>query len=58
MQIKMLQSIAGHADPDNDIEEFSFKPGDVVDLKDGVAKAWVAGGLAEAVQKEPKGKKK
>jgi hypothetical protein len=60
MKVKMLVSIAGHAEPKYGLPEFAFKPGEVVELTDTLAKAWIAGWLAEAVEekKAPEDKKK
>jgi hypothetical protein len=50
MRVKMIEARAGHADetynlPDN----FSFRPGEIVDLDDALAAAWIESGEAEAV---------
>jgi hypothetical protein len=49
MKIKMIQSIAGHADPRYEIADFAFRPGEEVDVFDSLAEAWIASGVAVAV---------
>ena len=53
MKVTIVQSIAGHADPRYELEDFSFRPGETVDLNDELAEAWLASGIA-AEYKEPK----
>lgn len=50
-KVKMLVSIAGHAEPRYDHADFSLAPGDVVELHPDLADAWVKGGHAEAAKK-------
>ena len=54
MKIKMLQSIAGHADPHHGLANFSFPPGCVVDVAEPLAKAWIASDIAIAAEKGDK----
>ena len=57
MKIRMLTSIAGHADPANGLDDdFSFKPGELLELDEPLAEAWIAAGHAE-VAPEPKHRK-
>jgi hypothetical protein len=46
MKIKMVVSISGHAMPEYGLEDFAFNPEQVVDLADGLALKWLAGGHA------------
>ena len=46
MKIVILQSIAGHADPRYDLADFSFAPGESVDIHQDLAVAWVDSGIA------------
>ena len=47
MTVKILVSIAGHEDPANGLERsFSFRPGDLTELPDGLAAKWIASGIA------------
>lgn len=49
MKIVMLEAVAGGADPDRGLlEDFSFKPGDLLELDDAQAQAWIASGRAVA----------
>jgi hypothetical protein len=51
--VRILVSIAGHADPTYNLEDFAFQPAQVVDLDDTLAGKWIAGGIAEALEVEP-----
>ncbi len=42
MKVTFTTSIAGHAMPEYDLPDFSFKPGDTVTLHDKLAAAWIA----------------
>jgi hypothetical protein len=46
MKVTMQQSIAGHADPRYDLADFSFAPGEIVDMNDELAGYWIAAGIA------------
>jgi hypothetical protein len=48
MKIRILQSIAGHAEPRYGLADFSFPPGAVVDVQEDLAKAWIASKIALA----------
>jgi hypothetical protein len=50
MKVKIVQSIAGHADPRYELKDFGFRPGEVVDVDDELASAWLVQGIAEAYQ--------
>lgn len=50
MKVRMLVSIAGGAEPLYGLEEFSFRPGEEVDLDDTLAGHWIAAGHASAVK--------
>lgn len=52
MKVCMCVSIAGHAEPMYGLGDFSFSPGDVVDLHPDLAEAWLANGHAEAAPEE------
>lgn len=56
--IRLLVSIAGHAEPLHELADFSFAPGDIAEVSADLAKAWIASGIAEAVEPTPKTKKK
>lgn len=47
MKVRILTSICGHAEPMYDLPDFCFAVGDVVDLHDGLASAWIKSGIAE-----------
>ena len=49
MKVRMLVSIAGHAEPKYGLPEFAFKPGEVVELNDTLAEAWVTAEIAQLV---------
>lgn len=51
MRVRMLISIAGNAEPNYGLPEFSFAPGDTPDLHKDLAKAWIAAGHAEKFRK-------
>ena len=51
MKVIILQSIAGNAEPRYDLPEFAFRPGEMVDLNDDLAKAWISSGVAEKPKK-------
>lgn len=47
MTVKMQTAIAGHADPKHGLaNDFSFGPGEVVDLPDELAAKWIDAGHA------------
>jgi hypothetical protein len=56
--IRLLVSIAGHADPAHELPDFAFAPGDLADVSAALAKAWIEGGIAEAIEPAPTPKKK
>jgi hypothetical protein len=49
IRVKMLVSIGGLAVPIYGLEEFSFEPGQIVELHPDLARSWISGGLAEAI---------
>ena len=51
MKVTILQSIAGHADPRYDLSEHSFRPNEIADLHNDLARAWCASGVAEKLKK-------
>jgi hypothetical protein len=51
MKIRMLVAIAGHAEPNYGLDDFSFAAGEVVDVDKKLATAWIEGGLAEKASK-------
>jgi hypothetical protein len=53
MRVKIIEPIAGHADERYNLEDHSFKPGEVVDLHDDLAAAWIADGRAAVPDPEP-----
>jgi len=46
----MKTSIAGHAEPMYGLPDFSFRIGEIVDLDQKLAEAWIASGIAEAIK--------
>lgn len=48
MKVRMLVSIAGHAEPIYELGDFSFAPGDEVELHPALAQAWIESGHAES----------
>ena len=51
MKIVILQSIAGLADPTYDQPEFGYAPGQVLEVSEALAKAWIAGAIAAKAKK-------
>jgi hypothetical protein len=51
MKVTILQSIAGNAEPLYGLPEFSFRPGETVELNDDLAKTWIASGIAAKAKK-------
>jgi hypothetical protein len=49
IRVKMLVSIGGLAESKYGLEDFSFEPGQIVELHPNLARSWIAGGLAEAI---------
>lgn len=49
MKVKMLAPIAGNANPDYNLPDFSFAAGEIVDVNASIANAWLASGLATPV---------
>ena len=54
MKIKILQSRAGHAQPQHRLADFSFPPGAVIDIAPFLAQAWIASKTAIAADKAEK----
>lgn len=52
MTVQMLVSIAGHGDKTYDLEDFSFVPGQEVEIDEALAEKWIEGGLAVDVEDE------
>jgi hypothetical protein len=52
-RVKILVSIAGHAMPNYDLEDFAYQPGQEVEINDGLALRWIDGGIAEALEEIP-----
>jgi hypothetical protein len=48
-KVKMVVSIAGLAEPIYDLEEFSFKPGEEIEIHPELARHWIAAGHAIAI---------
>ncbi len=58
MKVRILISIAGNAEPMYDLPDFSFAPGETLDLHDTLAQHWINAGHAESVQElSKKGRK-
>lgn len=51
MKVSILQSIAGNAEPMYGQPEFGYAPGQVVEVDDALARAWIAGGIAAKAKK-------
>jgi hypothetical protein len=49
IRVKILVSIGGLAESTYGLEDFSFEPGQIVELHPDLARSWIAGGLAEGV---------
>jgi hypothetical protein len=47
MQVRIVQAIAGPANPPFLPAEYSYVPGQMVDLNDAQAAVWIAGAIAE-----------
>jgi hypothetical protein len=45
-RVVIQQAIAGNADERYSLADFSFRPGEVVDLDDTLAASWIEGGIA------------
>jgi hypothetical protein len=50
IKVRILQSIAGHAEPMYDLPDFGFAPGQVVLIDERLAGNWISSGVAEAAQ--------
>ncbi len=48
MQVQILVAIAGNANPTYGLPEFSYLPGQLVDVDSRLAAAWIASGISEA----------
>ncbi|HZQ96548.1 MAG TPA: hypothetical protein VFA67_16180 [Candidatus Sulfotelmatobacter sp.] len=48
-RVKIKQAIAGNREPMYDLLDFSFGPGQVVEIDERLAANWIASGIAEAV---------
>jgi hypothetical protein len=48
-KVKMVVSIAGLAEPIYDLEEFSSKPGEEIEIHPELARHWIAAGHAIAI---------
>jgi hypothetical protein len=46
-RVKIKQSIAGNREPMYDLLDFSFAPGQLVELDSRLAESWVSSGIAE-----------
>lgn len=49
MFVKIQTSIAGHADPRYELDDFSFRPGEEVEVHDDLAAAWIESGVAAPI---------
>lgn len=49
MQIEILVSISGNADPRYGQPDFNYSPGQIVTVADALAEEWIASGIAETV---------
>jgi hypothetical protein len=47
-KVRMLQAIAGHADPAKGLPDFSYMPGQLVTLPAALASAWISAGICVA----------
>lgn len=50
MRVKVLEARAGLADERYNLPDFSFRPGEEVELHDDLAAAWIESGIAAAVE--------
>jgi hypothetical protein len=50
MKVRILEPIAGNADERYGLADFSFRPGEEVELHDDLAAAWIEAGRAAAVE--------
>jgi hypothetical protein len=53
MKIVIKMPIAGHAEPMYSLPEFSYRPGELVEIDDTLAGHWIASGIAEAAPDIP-----
>lgn len=47
MKVRILTSISGNPEPLYDLPHFSFSPGEIVEIDDELATAWINSGIAE-----------
>jgi hypothetical protein len=53
MRIKIREAIAGHADERYNLDDHSYRPGEIVELDDTLAQAWLDSGIAVVPEQEP-----
>jgi hypothetical protein len=46
LRVVIQQPVAGLAEPRYGLDDFSFRPGEIVDLDNALAEAWIASGIA------------
>ena len=50
MKVKIIEAIAGNADERYGLSDFSFRPGEEIELDDTLAAAWIESGRAAPVE--------
>jgi hypothetical protein len=53
MRVKIIEPVAGHADERYNLEDHVFRPGEIVELDDGLAQSWIDSGRAAIPDPEP-----
>jgi hypothetical protein len=53
MRIKIREAIAGHADERYNLDAHSYRPGEIIELDDALAQAWLDSGIAVLPEQEP-----
>jgi hypothetical protein len=53
MRIKIREAIAGHGDERYKLDDHSYRPGEVVEIDDTLAQAWLDSGVAVLPEQEP-----
>ena len=53
MQVRILTSIAGHAEAAYNQPDFAYQPSDTPDIDARLAAAWIDAGICEAIKGKP-----
>jgi hypothetical protein len=53
MRVKIIEPVAGHADARYNLDDHAFRPGEIAELDDALAQAWIDSGRAALPDSEP-----